>query len=346
MFVLAAALLPLWQGCGLIDEDLSVCYNEYELHYQLRLVTNMELELETVLSLQEDEQVESALRPCLATIFRDLAHDVDLSFYGLDEPMERRKHQVDEIDDDQASYNLILEADRYMHLSLANLQDNTHVRLQGDEKAATSTLVQTDTKADAPVVGNHETGIFSARLPMDVRSGESQTFNVSLYMVNCASALVLERADGGAVKSLKAYATGFADSFAVADSLYHYPDVPALVEAEELDVEGDRKDCFMTVAFPSKDDRPVGKVVITTDEPFKSDGVDGSLWEYRVYATLADGKVTETILGIRTPLRAGQFKLLRATVMDDGSVVPSAGAQVGASVTLDWQSAGNYDIEL
>ncbi|MBQ3821115.1 MAG: hypothetical protein II809_06595, partial [Bacteroidales bacterium] len=77
----ALALLSIAGGCCLVDEDLSDCDKELGIDYELRLVTNMKIEMDTVLDAEADRYVYDALKEYLKDIFSDFAHDVDLSFY-------------------------------------------------------------------------------------------------------------------------------------------------------------------------------------------------------------------------------------------------------------------------
>ena len=78
--LLAAALIVvLSASCSAIDEDLSNYDNDYQVDYEIRLVTNMSIELRTQLNTLEDAGIAQVLRDHLKTIFTDRAHDVDLS---------------------------------------------------------------------------------------------------------------------------------------------------------------------------------------------------------------------------------------------------------------------------
>jgi hypothetical protein len=64
-----------------------------------------------------------------------------------------------------------------------------------------------------------------------------------------------------------------------------------------------------------------------------------------VYLTKSDGKVTETVLDIEEPLKAGDLRIIKGELDDDGAVRPY-NSTVGVSVTLDWNDAGHHDIDL
>lgn len=320
--VCLSALLLL-TGCSTIDDDLSECGNDYQMDYELQLVTNISTELQTQLTTQTEVRVADALRSHLEEIFTDFAHDIDLSFYDVDEDGDLLHHEDHVMNDNEKSYTLYLPMRRYRHLALANLKDNSQVKAEGSELSHTQKLVQNE----GETVDSHETGIFTARADMEVLEGEDQTFRVKLYMVNSAVALVLDPR-GQDIKNVQVFATGFATGFNVNDSTYTYVDNPPLVRTQQVDT-GTEDLCFCSVNFPSRD---------------KAEG-DEPLWQFKVYVTNADGTVTETILNVFEPLKAGELKIVKAYLDNEGVAHPTD-ATVGVSITLDWNSAGDHDIEL
>lgn len=318
----------LMAGCSVIDDDLSDCgepEEEYKIDYQLRLITNITTELETQLTTITEVGVADALRVHLKDIFSDFAHDIDLSFYDTEGDMTRLHHKRDIIDANQTSYTLTLPMQEYMHLAVANIAENHVVGLSNDENCQTSMLQQTD---DSPIA-SHTTGLFTARLPMEVLSGVSQTFNVKLYMANSAVALVLDT-KGHAYSDMKVYATGFAKEFMIEDSTYVFPEKEVLVRADKVET-GNNLLCFCSVNFPSHNPDEVG-----ADEP---------LWQLRVYVTMPDGSITETIIDVKEQLKAGELKIIKGELDDEGAVRPYD-STVGVSVTLDWNEGGTYNPEL
>ena len=315
-------------GCSVIDDDLSDCgepEEEYKIDYELRLITNMTTELETQLTTITEMGVAESLREHLKDIFSDFAHDIDLSFYDTEGDMTRLHHKRDIIDANQTSYTLTLPMQEYMHLAVANIADNHVVGLTNDENCHTSMLEQTD---DSPIA-SHTTGLFTARLPMEVLSDVSQTFNVKLYMANSAVALVLDT-KGHAYSDIKVYATGFAKEFMIEDSTYVFPEKEVLVRADKVETGNDLL-CFCSVNFPSHNPDEVG-----ADEP---------LWQLRVYVTMPDGSITETKIDVKEQLKAGELKIIKGELDDEGAVRPTD-STVGISVTLDWNEGSTYDPEL
>ena len=82
--------------------------------------------------------------------------------------------------------------------------------------------------------------------------------------------------------------------------------------------------------FPSRDAAPAGT---------------STIWQLKVYLTNLDGSVTETVLDIDEPLKAGDLKVIKGSVDDEGAIRPYD-STVGVSVTLDWNHGGTYDPEL
>ena len=312
-------------ACSTIDEDLSDCGEDFEMEYELQLITNIETELQTELTTGREALVADALRNHLANVFTDVARDVDLSFYATNKDAALQYHKNDLMNDNEKSYTFSLPAQDYRHLALANLQNNSVVSVSGGEQSYTHSLVQ----KQGETIESHETGLFTARADMEVQEDKDQTFHVDLYMANSATALVIDNAEGVEVKEIQVYATGFATAFNVNDSTYTYVDNPPMVHANQVDTRADGMLCFCTVNFPSRD-KAVG------DEP---------LWQYVVYVTLADGSVTQSVLNINDPLKAGDLKIVKTYLQADGSLQPD-NTLVGVSVTLDWKQGGTYEPEM
>lgn len=339
-FTWSILIAVAFTGCVLIDENTGDCETDYHLNYELRLVTDMTTELETQVSTQvELTSVADALKEHLKGIFTDFAHDVDLSFYDVLEDPIRLHHETHIMDDNQHSYTLYIPVHEYMHIAVANIQ-SSEVILTQDDRCNTARLEHPVNDVDN-IIKSQSTGLFTARLPMDIKGGVDQTFNVKLYMANCASALTLDTLDSH-IKDFKVYASGFANGFELADSTYYFQFTPQ-VKSDEVKVDDGRFICYCNVNFPSKD-VVLPKSIIDTDDPYVSPVADEALWKYTIYATLQDGTVTETILGVKLPLRPGQFKLIRGKVEPDGSVVPRE-PYVGASVTLQWNDGVSWDVD-
>ncbi|MBP5689785.1 MAG: hypothetical protein J6W74_02605 [Bacteroidales bacterium] len=340
LLALIAGAALLLGGCSAIDEDRSDCGNDFGINYELRLVTNMSTEIRTELGMDTQIAVAGALKTFLQDIFTDFAHDVDLSFYDVRDGFLRLHHEKHTMDASETSYSLFLPVRAYMHTAVANLSYNPVVDLTGDETCYEARLQQ----VDQDTLDIHTTGLFTARLPMDVLEGVDQEFNVHLYMANCASALVLDPRNVG-IEDMKAFSTGYATSFAVCDSIFRFPDAKdPVIRARRINVPGDPNYCFCSVNFPSREE-PRTRTVIDTTDPFITDLQDESLWEYHVYVTLSDGSITKSVLYLRSPLRAGQFKVITGRIGDQGEVITDD-LDVGVSVQLDWNEGINHEIPL
>ena len=86
--------------------------------------------------------------------------------------------------------------------------NNSVVSLLQDDFCRTSQLGLTT----RDTIDSHTTGLFTARLPMNVLEGVDQQFKVNLYMVNCAAALVIDPRKQD-VSNIRVYSTGFASQF-------------------------------------------------------------------------------------------------------------------------------------
>jgi hypothetical protein len=317
----------------MIDENQDDCGVQAEINYELQLMTTLTAELHLQLETEKEGQLFYALRDYLKNIFSDFAHDVDLSFYDVVGDSTRLRHEKHIVDANQVSYTLNLPMRDYMHLAAANLVDNHLVGLVNDGLCHPSMLQQ----AAGDTIDSHDTGLFTARLPMKVLGGVNQNFDVRLYMANCAVCLIIDT-QGHDASLVKVYSTGFATDFNICDSVFKYSSRPPVVRTQMLN-PGGGEIAFCSVNFPSR----VPSVPQRDDE---------SLWEFRVYApqfdfvkTRDNVPQTETVLSVREPINAGKLKIIRCSLLDDGSVTTKA-PEVGVSVTLDWKEGNVYNPEI
>lgn len=325
--LLVPGLLGL-AACSLVDEDLTACEAEYQLTYELQLVTNITTELETELSLDTEVAVATALKAYLNNIFTDRAHDVDLSFYDTEGDLPRLYHERHIMDANQTSYTLHIPVHRYLHLGLANLDGNEVLTLEDSDTGAGSHLQQ----HIADTLPTHKRGVFSARSHMDIKEGEDQQFQVNLYMANCAASLVLDTL-GSNVKDIRVYAAGFATAFDVADSVYRFQHTPVIKADKMVVSEPGSEVCFATVNFPSR-----GPVT-------KADENEETYWEFRVYCTVPNGTITETKLSVRRPLLPSTLDILKAKVYGNGALEPED-QTVGVDVNIDWRPGMDHEIDM
>ena len=117
--------------------------------------------------------------------------------------------------------------------------------------------------------------------------------------------------------------------------------------------ESDGKLAFCVVSFPSREVEPSAtRTVIETEDPFVSPTSEESLWEFHVYvpekngaSTRAGETYTQSIIGIRQSQRAGEVKVVKVHMGEDGTI-ESESPEVGVSVTLNWQPGGTYNPEI
>ena len=336
---LIGAPIALLSSCSTIDDNLSECGFEvdYALNLQTNIQTKLQTQLQTDLQLQTNVQLMSTLRTHLGTIFHDYADDVDLSFYDVQGDSIRLEHDQHDMNGKEESYTLYIPRRHYLHLATANVKQEEGVETFDADICHAARLAQT--RLDT--IPSHTTGLFTARYDMDIQDSVSQTFNVHLYMANAATVLVVDTLGSG-VRDMQVYATGFATGFHMADSTYIYDDTPPIVRSNPIDVNDGQHACFCTVNFPSRD-----KVVIPVGAPNRasSDDVVSGLWEYHVYITTASGSVTRGVLRSYQPLHAEQVLVVHIKLEPDGTP-ETTDANVGISVTLNWNDGGNYNHEL
>lgn len=337
-------MLVALASCSVIDEDLSNCQerSRAKLHYELELVTNMNTELQTELTTQTDIQLAGEIRDKLSNIFSDYAHDVDLSFYDTEGDSILLQKDEHIMNANQASYTLNLPMREYMHLAAANVVDNELVSVENDNYCHRSQLLQ----VIRDTIDSHTTGIFTARQPMDVQGDVSQSFDVHLYMANCAAALVIDPRERETLDGIRVYSSGFATGFNICDSAYQYDRYTPIVRTMPVVLENQTEGAFVSVTFPSKQpSNAATRNVIETEEPFIAEPGDEVLWEFRVYiphleesSTRGDDEIhiTETIIGVKEPLYPGQLKILRGWIGKNNEII-SDSREVSTSVTLDWQ---------
>lgn len=346
------ALGAILSGCSLIDEDQSDCGKDLGVNYELQLVTNVSTELQAKLGMSTEVSLSASMRTHLGSVFTDHADDVDLSFYDVVGDSLRLHHEQHQMDASRSSYTLMIPVRKYMHLAIANVMENGPVRLVEDETCHSATLLQ----EEADTVDSHRTGLFTARLPMDIMEGVDQQFDVHLYMANCATGLVLDTT-AIHVKDIRVLATGFADSFSIADSVYHYrPGVVVRADKVEPDEESNEREvCFTAVSFPTRDvvetpkeEEPDTRVVIETDDFVEEEYDTEPVWQFHVFVTLYDGSITRTVLNVFKSVKAGQLMILKGRLRagTGGVEVDDKDHTVAASVSVDWKEGLNIDVPL
>lgn len=343
-----AALMAVLAGCSAIDENLDDCGEQAQMDYELELVTNVSTEVQTQLNAQTDVELAATLKNYLGGIFTDYAKDVNLSFYATAGDSTLLYHDEHIMNSSEHSYTLYIPRQKYMHLAVANVEGDPVVYLDGMENCHTAALRQ----VAGDTIESHNTGIFTARQLMEMIEGIDQTFNVKLFMANCSAMLKVDP-QGHDVSKMRVFATGFATAFYIADSVYEYKTPAPMIRTTRLDADESGQVGFVSVNFPSREPSSSSqssvsgttRTVIETTDPFIAQPGDEVLWEFHIFLPQADGTTTKTVLSIKEPLRAGQFKIIKAKIGDNGQIEPEA-PTVGVSVTLDWKPGGTYNPEI
>lgn len=329
------------QGCSLIDDDLSVCGADFEMILQMELITNLDLELETVLSAETDIHTRTILHDYFSNIFTDHAHDIAIGFYNTEnDELVYSIHDV--IDANQSTYTFYLPKNDYHAIALANLGENGVVSLadSANSRMARLAILGGDT------LPTQHTGVFAVSRDVSVIDTADQKIDLTLHMASSAVALVIDTTGDVHVRDIRALLCNTADGLYLRDSLYTFgkPKVVRMevindsvanaaaakahapLRAEREDAE--RHDFVLGCAsFPSPD---------------ISDGY-GNYYQAKVYVTLGDGTITETVLSVRESLDAGELKVLKLQLQMDGSVLPTWNSEVGATVTLEWKEGNEYN---
>ena len=334
-------------GCSTIDDNLDSCGEQAKMDYELQLVTNVSTEVQTQLTAQTDVALAATLKSYLGEIFTDYAKDVNLMFFGTGNDSTLMHQDEHTMNNSEHSYTLYIPRQKYMHLAVANVEGDPVVRLEDTESCHTAVLRQ----IEGDTIDSHNTGIFTARQLMEMIEGVNQTFNVKLYMANCSAMLVVDP-QGHDISKMSVFATGFATAFYIADSVYEYKKPAPMIRTKRMEPDESGHVGFVSVSFPSPEPsthqssvNSSTRTVIETTDPFIAQPGDEVLWEFHIFLPQADGTTTKTVLGIREPLRAGQFKIIKARIGENGQVEPEA-PNVGVSVTLDWKPGGTYNPEL
>jgi hypothetical protein len=320
-----AAGIFLAAGCSLIDENLKRCEPESKMNYRLSTEISLSEELHAQLTEETDVALIPQLEGYLENVFSGRAHDMDLSFYDAAASYDLLHHEHHVMDAGQTSYSLYIPVHQYLHVALANLENNPLLSLREEDNARTVTVHE----SVADTLDPHPCGVFAAHLPINVEDRE-QSFEVALHMVNSAAVLALDTL-GSRIKDIRVFAAGFATDYSPSDGVYTYAYTPIHRTGKVVSPASDAKLGFISVSFPSRDTAPV-----------KADSKD-AIWAMYVYATLASGSVTETKVSVTTPLEAGKVRVIEGTVYPDGSLT-SEDPTVGLSITMDWTPGLGHEV--
>ena len=306
---------PFLASC--IDEDLSKCGVNYTVSYSVRQPVDLGAEVRAVLSAPAEQGVAVDVEAALSGVFAGTVHDLDLPFYDV-HMLEHRQAAV--IDAARAAMTFYMQKADYRHLPLGNVEGGEPLGIDG----ADSDLALTLGTAVDDTIPSHAAPVYSGRLDMPL-ADRDEAYRADLYMVNSAVAVVLaDAADGiGAVTGV---VDGMATSFAVNDSTFSFDRGQA---TRMVGMQSPGYHTLYAVTMPSRDAMAAA--------------ADG-LWQVKVYVDLG-GKITENVLHISEPLRAGRVKIIKGVIKDDGSITTES-PEVGVSVTLDWKPGGSHDVEI
>ena len=114
----------------MIDENLDDCGEQTEINCELQLITNVSTEIHTQLNMQTDATFAEILKSNLSYVFTDFAKDVSLSFYGTTADSTLLYSDSHIMNDSEHSYTLYIPRRKYFHLALANIEDNSVLKLK------------------------------------------------------------------------------------------------------------------------------------------------------------------------------------------------------------------------
>lgn len=318
-----------------IDEDLSGCGKNYRIQYQLEV----EAELDAELDQELDEPNETAIRQKLKEAFRPVfayrehGADLDLNFFADN---RLTHHEVHNVNTSHSEFSIYLKPDNYEHLALANVQQEPLLEKMGADAYESLTVGYTpqSMQAKADTLPSQTRALFVARKTMRV-ADTSATYLVRLTMQNSCVALVVDNR-GYHAEQMTAFASGFATEFAPADSTFRF--ARPFVMRTNATSAGNHQ-AFYVTTFPS---RNVSEMVAL--RPNAADAPETAYWKMEVLVKM-NGKYTRSVLSVNEPLQAGEMRVVKAYLREDGSISTSD-TQVGVSVELDWKPGGDHDIEI
>lgn len=327
-WALALPLLLLTQSCSYIYDDCTNCSKYYSLNYRLDVVSNINVQLSDQLKADVASKTLNTLNGYFQGIMQPATTEARLGFYPADgeEPILFDRT----VEGRSATVSLSIPADNYRHIAVIG-QDDPSVSLVNMEKATTATLTQ----FQRDTVDNHTQAAFAGTLDMNVVGNADQSWVVNLYPADAGVAVVMR--NNPKVSRVRAFLGGLATSFTPNDSTWHW-DRSSLVRTVPVSVAGTDSTAYCAVCFPSHDKTAGAKGTATRAD-------DGSLWHVDILVDMPNGTVTRTVLTIEKPLRAGDIRVIRVKVNDDGAI-STTDSNVGASVTLDWKNGGEYNPEV
>lgn len=321
-------LLLTLQSCTLIDDDRSDCENSFSINYQLKVVSNINLQLSEQLQASMGSQTLATLNSYLSPILQPTTSAVHLSFFptGGSEPI----HFDRETQGLRTAFSLSIPADNYRHVAVIG-QEDPSIFIKDNTSAMTTHLSQflNDT------VDSHNHAALAGTLDMNVANNVNQEWEIDLYPADASVAVVMKK--NPKVTRTRVFLADLATSFTPNDSTWHW-EHNSLVRTDAVDITGTDSVAYCGVAFPSRMDAP------GTIDPDVA-AAKGAVWRVVILSDLPNGTTTRSVLYMAKPLKAGDIRVIRIRVNDDGGVSTSD-SNVGASVTLDWKSGGEYNPDI
>ena len=326
-------VLPLMlAACSLIDDDLSVCGVDQPINYVLQLHTNISAQLQAELSAENEVPAREALERWLVPIFPDKNIDVDLRFYDKqNDELTFSRQEI--LQNNRTSITLTLPRDSFMHLAVANVANARQVYMQDDDHSANMYLKLPDT----PIMDGLNSGIFTARLPIDV-TDSIRDIEVILNLITSSVAVVIDTISCPQMLGISGYMDGSAGGFGVRDSIFMYDSSPSIR--------------FEQVPIEAATSSPARKATVSTGSPYICQATacfatpDDEEWKISMTTTLTDNRHTTTTLTIKESLTAGTLRILKLQMNEDGGLVPVSTSEVGASIELDWKKGNDQEIEI
>lgn len=324
----ALLLLLTLQSCTFIDDDRSDCETSFSLNYQLRVVSNINLQLSEQLQMSTGSQTLATLNSYLNPILQPTASAVHLSFFPTDgsDPV----HYDRETAGLRTAFSLSIPAADYRHIAVIG-QEDPSIFIKDNTSAETTRLTQflNDT------VDSHNHAALAGTLDMSVTNNTNQSWEINLYPADAAVAVVMKKNPN--VVRTRVFLADLATSFTPNDSTWHW-EHNSLVRTDAVEVTGTDSVAYCGIAFPSRMEAP------GTIDPDVA-AAKGAVWRVVILSDLPNGTTTRSVLYMTEPLKAGDIRVIRIHVNDDGGVSTSD-SNVGASVTLDWKKGGEYNPEI
>lgn len=321
MMAMCAATLG-FSSC--IDENLDDCVpvdytTHHTVHYTVRLNTDIEEQIDTTLTTDEEKEIGALLLEKLNPVFNPTMSDVDLTFFDKSTDAQGNtqsslyEHDTKQVDASETTIGIDLPSGTYTSIAIANTSQDPLVSIT-DTTNLSKIGIRQET---GETVGSQSAGIYTGRVDINTADSISQYENV-LSMANSAVAVIINH-KGVDVGSVEGYVRGTATGYSAADGTYTY-DNSAPVATNVIETE--TQTCLYAVCFPTQDPLTVSVFIEIGDEILRVD------------------------LTSDHPLQPGELQILKLNISDEGGDVEVEAVTVGVSLTLTWKKGGDHDIDL